>query len=219
MQAAKDIIRILRQHGNEKNRAGMARYGINTNTALGVSIPLLRRLAREHRREHELALALWETGVHEARIMASLVDDPKQVTATQMDAWVRDFDSWDICDQVCNNLFNRTRVARAKALQWNRRKPEFVRRAGYVLMATLAVHDKSATDADFDVFFDAIRRGATDERNFVRKAVNWALRQIGKRNATLRKRAIALARELEQLDNSAARWIARDALRELRNRR
>lgn len=212
------ILRTLQAHANPRNVEGMARYGISTRNALGVSIPFLRRLARGYRRQHELALALWETGVHEARILASLVDDPEQVRPAQMEAWVKDLDSWDVCDQLCNNLFTHTPHARAKALAWSRRKPEFVRRAGYVLMATLAVHDKAARDAAFDAFFAAIRRGATDDRNFVRKAVNWALRQIGKRNPALRRQAIAVALDLEQLDSTSARWIAKDALRELGNR-
>lgn len=211
------ILAELRRRATPSNLPGMARFGIDTSSALGVSIPALRRLARAHRRDHALALALWKTGVHEARILASLVDDPRQVTAAQMDVWARDVRSWDLCDQVCNNLFNRTPHAWRKAMQWSWRRPEFVRRAGYVLMATLAVHDKNASDADFEPCFDAIRRGATDERKFVKKAVNWALRQIGKRNATLRARAIAVARELEALNTPAARWIARDALRELTN--
>lgn len=208
------ILDELRRHANPHNVAGMARYGINTRTALGVTIPFMRKLARAHRRDHELALALWESDIHEARIMASLVDDPAQVTGGQMEQWVRDFDSWDICDQVCNNLFTRTRSARAKALRWSRRKPEFIRRAGFVLMATLAVHDKAADNDSFNDFLDAIRRAANDERNFVRKAVNWALRQIGKRNAVLRRRATRLARKLVERPEPSARWIARDALRE-----
>lgn len=209
------ILTTLRAQANPANVAGMARYGINTRNTLGVSIPFLRQLARGYRRQHELALALWATDLHEARLLATLVDDPKQVTAGQMEAWVKDLDSWDICDQLCNNLFRRTAPARVKALQWAKRKPEFIRRAGYVLMATLAVHDKAATDTDFEAFFAAIRAGATDERNFVRKAVNWALRQIGKRNAVLRKRAVQVAEEISRLDSKAARWIAADARREL----
>jgi 3-methyladenine DNA glycosylase AlkD len=216
---AREIVRHLKAHANPRNVEGMARYGIRAEDALGVSIPFLRALARSHRRRHDLALELWATGIHEARILASLVDDPQRVSAAQMDAWVREVDSWDVCDQLCNNLFTHTAHARAKALAWSRRKPEFVRRAGYVLMATLAVHDKAAGDREFEVFFDAIRRGATDDRNFVRKAVNWALRQIGKRNGALRRRALAVARDLEHLDSPAARWIARDALRELRARK
>lgn len=213
-----EILAYLRSHANPASVAGMARYGINTRNTLGVSIPLLRQLARSHRRQHELALELWATDIHEARLLATLVDDPRQVTPAQMEAWVGDLDSWDLCDQLCNNLFRKTTHARAKALAWAKRKPEFIRRAGFVLMATLAVHDKTATDADFEPFFAAIQNAATDERNFVRKAVNWALRQIGKRNGTLRKRAMTVAGEIATRDSKAARWIAADALRELRTR-
>lgn len=212
------LINVLRGNANPDNVAGMARYGINTRNTFGVSIPFLRQLARGNRRQHELALALWASDVHEARLLATLVDDPKQVTPAQMEAWVKDLDSWDICDQLCNNLFRKTPQARARALRWAKCKPEFIRRAGFVLMATLAVHDKAATDADFEPFFAAIQSAASDERNFVRKAVNWALRQIGKRNATLRQRALAVARHLTTLDSKAARWIAADAIRELRAR-
>lgn len=215
MPSVPPILTQLHRLARPARLAGMTRFGINTGTALGVSIPQLRTLARAHRRDHALALALWKSGIHEACILASMVDDPQQVSAAQMDAWIRDFNSWDLCDQVCINLFVHTPHAWRKALQWSRRKPEFERRAGYVLMAALAVHDKQATDADFDICFDAIRRGATDNRNFVRKAVNWALRQIGKRNPALRQKATTTARALEHLDTPASRWIARDALREL----
>ena len=213
-----EILAYLRSHANPASVAGMARYGINTRNTLGVSIPLLRQLARSHRRQHELALELWATDIHEARLLATLVEDPRQVTPAQMEAWVGDLDSWDLCDQLCNNLFRKTTHARAKALAWAKRKPEFIRRAGFVLMATLAVHDKTATDADFEPFFAAIQNAATDERNFVRKAVNWALRQIGKRNGNLRTRALTVAGEIATRDSKAARWIAADALRELRTR-
>lgn len=215
---AGELVIILRNHANPINVAGMARYGISTRNTLGVSIPFLRNLARAHRRQHVLALELWAADIHEARILATLVDDPACVTPAQMEAWVKDLDSWDICDQLCNNLFRRTPYARDKALVWAKRKPEFIRRAGFVLMASLAVHDKAASDADFEPFFAAIRAGATDERNFVRKAVNWALRQIGKRNTTLCKRALVVAREIATLDSKAARWIAADAQRELQRR-
>ena len=214
----KNILTILRAQANPANVAGMARYGINTRNTLGVSIPFLRQLARGYRHQHELALALWASDVHEARLLATLVDDPKQVTPAQMEAWVKDLDSWDLCDQLCNNLFRKTPHARAKALLWAKRKPEFIRRAGFVLMATLAVHDKAATNADFEPFFAAIQSTATDERNFVRKAVNWALRQIGKRNTTLRNRALRVAEAIGRLDNKSARWIAADAIRELQTR-
>ncbi len=209
------VIAQLKSMANPANVAGMARYGISTAGLLGVSMPAMRAIAREHRRDHALALDLWESGIHEARILASLVDDADNVTDAQMERWVRDLDSWDTCDQLMNNLFRRTPRAWAKARGWARRKETFVRRAGFVLMATLAVHDKSAPDAKFLALFPLIRRAATDERNFVRKAVNWALRQIGKRNAALRAAAIAEARAIAKIDSRSARWIASDALREL----
>lgn len=209
------ILRELRARANPRNVTGLARYGIRTTGALGVPMPALRALARPHRRQHALALQLWASGLHEARILASLVDDPGQVTSAQMNAWIREVDSWDLCDQLCNNLFTRTPHARARALAWSRRRHEFTRRAGFVLMATIAVHDRRAANASFDAFFDAVRRGADDDRNFVRKAVSWALRQIGKRNAVLRRKALRVAADLRRCGGPSARWVAADALREL----
>ena len=200
---------------NPANDAGMARFGINPKGILGVSMPVLRKMGRQHRRNHPLALELWQSGIHEARILAALVDDPAQVTARQMEAWVCDFDSWDICDGVCCNLFDKTPFARVKIQTWTRRRAEYVKRAGFVLMAALAVHDKKAPDDLFLEFLPLIEREAPAERNFVRKAVNWALRQIGKRNARLCRAAIASARRIHAQDTKAARWIATDALREL----
>jgi 3-methyladenine DNA glycosylase AlkD len=215
---AKDVLRRLRAAGDPAAKAGMARFGINTERALGISVPVLRKMSREFRRDHALAAELWASGIHEARILASMIDDPRDVTATQMDAWVREVESWDLCDHLTGNLFDKTPFAHRKAMVWSRRKKEFVRRAGFSLMAALAVHDKAAADAKFRQFFPAIVAAATDDRNFVRKGVNWALRQIGKRNAPLRKDAIAVAREIARLDSRAARWIAADALRELGGR-
>ncbi|MBE9572686.1 MAG: DNA alkylation repair protein, partial [Proteobacteria bacterium] len=188
---------------------------IDTNGRLGISIPQLRKIAKETGRDHELALALWEAAIPEARILASMVDDPTQVTSTQMNAWVRDFNSWDICDQVCSNLFNKTSSAWEKIGEWAADESEFVRRAGYVMIACLAVHDKNAPDQAFTAVFPIITAGATDPRNFVRKAVNWAIRNIGKRNLTLNKAVITLSEEILAIDDKTARWIARDALREL----
>ncbi len=211
-----DVIARLKQAADPQVVAGMARFGSRPAQTLGISIPTLRKLAKELGRDHALAQALWDSGVHEARILASLIDDPQQVTEPQMEAWVNAFDSWDVCDQVCGNLFDRTPYAFQKAQEWCRREPEFVRRAGFVLMAELAVHDKRAPDADFLPFFPLILHYATDERNFVKKAVNWALRQIGKRNPALRQVAMQWANEMKTLDSRSARWIASDALRELR---
>ena len=210
-----EILGRLRELGSERNREGMARYGIRADKAYGVSMPALRTLGRELGRDHALALDLWASGVHEARVLASLVDEPARVTPAQMDAWARDLDSWDVCDQCCLNLFRRTPYAWARAHAWSRRRAEFVKRAGFSLFAVLAVHDKAASDARFHEVFVAVEREAGDDRNFVRKAVNWALRQAGKRNPALRRAAIACARRLHALDARSARWIASDALREL----
>jgi len=214
MTSAADILAQLEALGSAANRAGMARFGIHTERAYGVSVTALRQLARPHRNDHALALALWQTGMHEARILASIVDDPARVTARQMDAWVKEFDSWDLCDQCCINLFCRTPFAHDKAQAWSRSAREFTRRAGFALMAALAVHDKDAADAAFLAYLPLIAEAASDERNFVKKAVNWALRQIGKRNARLYKAANAMAAKLAARDNQTARWVGKDALRE-----
>lgn len=210
-----EILAYLRSKSDPKNVEGMARYGIRSKNTLGVPVPVLRDLAKKHKRQHVLALELWDTEVHEARMLAGFIDDPKQVTERQMEAWVKVFDSWDICDQVCSNLFDRTPYAYPKAFEWSKRKEEFVKRAGFVLMAALAVHDKKADDAKFLEFLPVIKREATDERNFVRKATNWALRQIGKRSRMLNKAAMETAREIAKMDSKAARWVAADAIKEL----
>ncbi len=193
----------------------MARFGIQTSGRLGISIPQLRKIAQEIGKDHELALALWDTAIPEARILASMVANPARVTGAQMDAWARDFNSWDVCDQVCSNLFDKNPFAWEKIVEWAADESEFVRRAGYVLIACLAVHDKGAPDESFTALFPVITAGAADPRNFVRKAVNWAVRNIGKRNLALNKAAIILSEEILTIDNKTARWIARDALREL----
>ena len=200
---------------NPANVAGMARYGINPENTLGISIPALRAIAKEIGKDHDLAQELWASGVHEARILAAFIDDPKQVTEAQMEQWVADFDSWDVCDQVCGNLFDRTAYAYPKALDWSSREEEFVKRAGFALMAWLPVHDKKARDEQFEIFFPAILRASTDGRNYVRKAVNWALRNIGKRNRALNQRAVATAQKIARIDSKTAHWIASDALKEL----
>lgn len=207
------IVRELAARGRPAAVAGMARYGIRPGKAFGVSIPVLRALAKEVGRDHDLAIALWRTGVHEARILASMIADPARATPALREAWTRDFDSWDVCDQVCMNLFEDVPGIAAQALRWSRRDEEFVKRAGYVMMARLAVSDKGAADASFARFFPAIRRGATDPRNYVKKAVSWALREIGKRR--LEPQARALAADLAASANKPARWIGRDALRDL----
>jgi len=213
---AGSLLDRLRAQANPDNVAGMARFGINPNGTLGISIPILRRLAREIGRDHELAQQFWQSGIHEARILAAFVDIPAAVTEDQMESWVQDFDSWDVCDQVCGNLFDRTPFAYGKAVSWTYRDAEFVKRAGYALMAALAVHDKKAEDDAFRAFFPHIVRGADDPRNFVKKAVNWALRQIGKRNDALRPDATAVAEQLARSQDRTMRWVGKDALRELR---
>ncbi|MGB2815080.1 MAG: DNA alkylation repair protein [Dehalococcoidales bacterium] len=210
-----EIIQKIKSLANPKNVAGMARFGINPANTYGVSVPVLRKMAREAGRDHELALELWASGIHEARLLACLIDRPDMVTGEQMENWVKDFDSWDVCDQCCSNLFDRTPAAHEKAVAWCEREEEFVRRAGFVLMACLAVHDKKADDQAFVKFMSLMKKYATDERNFVKKAVNWALRQIGKRNINLNKAAIAAAEDIKQIDSKSARWIASDAIREL----
>jgi 3-methyladenine DNA glycosylase AlkD len=197
----------------------MRRFGIDTRSALGVSVPELRGLARRIGRDHDLAAALWKSGIHEARILASMVDDPSRVTETQMEAWISDVGSWDLCDQLCGNLFDRTPSAFDKALDWSRREEEFVKRAGFALMAYSAVHRKDLPDARFEIFLPAIRAQATDDRNYVKKAVSWALREIGKRSRGLNRKALATARQIQRIDSRAARWIASDVRRELESGR
>lgn len=210
-----EILKQLKSLSNPEAIEGMARFGINPDNTYGVSIPDLRKIARETGKDHTLALELWSSGIHEARILAGMIDEHEKVTGEQMEAWVADFDSWDVCDQVCSNLFDKTCLAYQKALEWSHREEEFVKRAGFVLMAALAVHDKKSGDEKFMGFLPVIKREAFDDRNFVKKAVNWALRQIGKRNMNLNRAAIETAKEIQGIDSKAAKWIASDALREL----
>lgn len=195
----------------------MSRFGIKADKAFGVSVPALRKLAKSIGKDHALAQALWESGLHEARELATMIADPELVTEELMERWVMDIDSWDVCDHCCGNLWDKTPFAYRKAREWSRRPEEFVKRAAFSLMAALAVHDKTASDDAFIKFFAIIKRESIDERNFVKKAVNWALRQIGKRNRKLNRQAIETAREIQKLDSKSARWIAADALRELTN--
>jgi 3-methyladenine DNA glycosylase AlkD len=203
--------------GDPSRLEGMARYGIRTDRAVGVPVTELRRLARGLYPDHELAAALWTSGPHEARILASLVDDPALVSEAQMDAWVSDLDSWDVCDAVCGNLFDRTPFAMNKAVEWTGREPEFERRAGFVVMACAAVHRKDLPDRAFAALLPTIRVASTDDRTYVKKAVSWALRQIGKRSLGLNAKAIRTAEQIGRIDARPSRWVARDALRELRS--
>ena len=215
MHSTAGILQKLKTHGSRENIEGMARFGITTERRLGVSVPEMRRIARECGKDHPLSIRLWNSGIPEARIVASMIADPSEMTAAEMDRWVSEFDSWDVCDQVCMNLFERTPFAGKKIRQWSRREEEFVRRAAYALIACLAWHDKDAPDVVFTGFLPIIKRGATDERNFVKKSVNWALRSIGKRNPRLNRAAVSTAKEISRLDSKSARWIGADAIREL----
>ncbi len=216
-----DIINRLESLGDPKNVAGMARYAIVTKRAFGVSAPQLKELAKQIKKvtadRHALALELWSSGIHEARAVAYLIDDPKQVTESQMEDWVADFDNWAICDGTCGHLFCRTALAYEKAFEWSEREEEFVKRAGIVLVAWLAVHDKKADDARIAEFLPMLESKADDDRNFVKKAVNWSLRTIGKRSLGLNRRAIKCAEHIQAQNTRSARWIASDALRELKS--
>jgi 3-methyladenine DNA glycosylase AlkD len=213
--SAAEALRALNERADPSRLPGMSRFGIDTSKAVGVPLPEVRRLARSIGRDHELAAKLWRSKVHEARLLATMVEDPKLVTKAQMESWILDVTSWDLCDQLCGNLLDRTSFAYRTAATWSRRDEEFVKRAGFALMASLAVLDKAAAVERFSAFLAPILREATDERNFVRKAVNWALRQIGKRNRRLNGLAIETAREIRLIDSRSARWIGTDALREL----
>jgi len=210
-----DILDKLKAMSDPKAVEGMARFGINPENTYGVSIPNLRKIARETGKNHALAQELWASGIHEARIIAGMIDDPKIATEEQLESWVKDFDSWDVCDQCCMNLFKKTGFAYRKAVEWSERDEEFVKRAGFVLMACLAVSDKKADDKQFEALLPIVRREAYDNRNFVKKAVNWALRQIGKRNAILNMKAVETAEEIQKMNSRSAKWIASDAIREL----
>jgi 3-methyladenine DNA glycosylase AlkD len=210
-----EVVDLLKEKASPANAEGMKRFGINTSTALGVSIPELRKLAKLIKKDQQLSLKLWETGIHEARILASMIGDPKLVTEEQMDSWTADFSSWDVCDQTCGNLFDKTPFVSKKIEEYTVSQQEFVKRAGFVLIAYLAVHDKKAPDKIFTPYFSIIESEACDNRNFVKKAVNWALRQIGKRNAALNSAAIETAIRIIEQNTPAARWIGRNALAEL----
>ena len=216
-EIASKLISDLKGHANQANVKGMARYGIRVDNALGVPMPIIRGMAKRVGRDHQLAQLIWDSGIHEARILAALINEPQKVTFEQMESWVAEVDSWDVCDQLCANLLDKTVYAYQAARDWSRRDEVFVKRAGYVLMAALAVHDKESGNEPFIEFLALIREGSTDDRNFVKKSVNWALRQIGKRNSTLHEAAIAMAKVIDRTESGAAHWIAKDALRELTN--
>ncbi|HEY0856170.1 MAG TPA: DNA alkylation repair protein [Albitalea sp.] len=217
MPTLADALRLLNEHARPAELDGMARYGMAVDRRLGVSVPALRRIGRQLGRDHALALALWDTGIPDAQILAGLVAEPQRFGSGEMDAWARSMRSWDVCDGACLNAFAASPLAWDKVAAWAGQRDEFVRRAGFSLLAVLAVHDKAAPDARFVDALRLIEAAAADERNFVKKAVNWALRGIGKRNAALNAAAIGCAERLQRLDARSARWIACDALRELRS--
>jgi len=209
-------VRHLKQMASPSDAEGMARFGIRSDHVLGISVTALRAMARTIGKDHALAQDFWKTGIFEARVLAFLIDDPDHVREDQMELWAKDFDNWAICDGVCLHLFRKTPFAWSKAVEWAGRKEEFVKRAGFVLMAVLAVHDKKADNRCFLDLLPLVRREATDARNGVKKAVNWALRQIGKRNRFLHAAAVRAAEQIRTLASPSARWIASDALREFR---
>jgi 3-methyladenine DNA glycosylase AlkD len=213
--SVKDVLDKLQSKAKPEQLEGMAKYGMTVEQRLGVSVPDMRKLAKEIGKDHKLALDLWSTGIAEARIVAAMVGDPDKLTEEQMEDWVKGINSWDVCDQACMNLFEKNQLAWKKIVDWSEREEEFVKRTAFSLIACLAWHDKRASDEKFLELLPVIIRGATDKRNFVKKAVNWALRNIGKRNLSLNKVAINTAKEIRQLNSGAARWIASDAIREL----
>ncbi len=213
--AVESALAWLERRGTRRNREGMARYGIRAKKLFGVSVADVRQLAKRLGQDPALATALWSTGWHEARLLAAFVADPKRVTSSQMDRWCRDFDNWALCDTVCFHLFDKTEHAWRKVETWSGRRDEFVKRAAFALLASLAVHDKAAPDSAFLHGLELIEAAASDERNFVKKAVNWALRSIGKRNLSLHRAALRTARRLAASQHVAARWVGKDALREL----
>jgi len=217
MASVEEVLEKLKSKAEPDRLQGMARFGMTTELRLGVSIPDIRKLAKNLGKNHELALELWNTGIAEAQIVAGMIADPNKLTTDQMDDWVKDLNSWDICDQLCMNLFDRSPLAWGKIYNWSIREEEFVKRAAYALIACIAWHDKTTTDDKFIELLPVIVQGATDERNFVKKAVNWALRHIGKRNINLNRAAIDTAKSILQIDSRAARWIASDAIRELQS--
>ena len=212
---ATEILRRLQSLSNAANVAGMARFGIRSGKVYGVSLPEVKRIARQAGRDHVLAKKLWSSGVHEARLVACFIENPAEVTPRQMERWARDFDNWAVCDGCCLHLFAKVPFAHQKAVTWCIQSREFLKRAGFSMMAILGVHDKKASDSVFLNWLRLVENASTDERNFVKKAVNWALRQIGKRNLHLNRAAIRTAKAIRRLNSSSARWIAADALREL----
>jgi len=215
MVTVEGVMGQLRSKAKPDQIEGMARFAIVGDQRMGVSVPEMRKIAKAIGKNHQLALDLWETGVPEGMIVAGMIAEPEKLTDEQMEDWVVDINSWDICDQVCMNLFEKSPLAEEKISEWSAREEEFVKRSAYALIACLAWHDKQAGDEEFIKYFPLIVAGSTDDRNFVKKAVNWALRNIGKRNQNLNEQAILCARQVQEIDLKSARWIASNALREL----
>jgi len=210
-----EIIKQIKTAHNPKNVEGMARFGINPENNYGMSVTNLRTMARKIGKDHNLALKLWESEIHDARMLAAHIDKADMVTVEQMEKWVKDFNSWDVCDNCCGHLFDKSKYANQKAIEWSSREEEFVKRAGFALMAWTAVHDKKSDDKKFEIYLKLIKKESTDDRNYVKKAVNWALRNIGKRNRGMNKKAIIAAKEIQKIKSKSAKWIANDAIREL----
>jgi 3-methyladenine DNA glycosylase AlkD len=210
-----EVVAMLRRLGNRKDRDGMARYAIPSDRAFGMSMSTIHKVAKDLGRDHALAEALWRTGWYEARTLAAFVDEPSRVTPAQMDRWCKDFDSWAICDTVCFKLFDRTPYAFRKVAQWAKHKGEFQKRAAFALLASLAGHDRTSKDAPFARCLKLVERAASDERNFVKKGVSWGLRGVGHRSFALHKASVELAKRLAVSENAAARWVGKDALRDL----
>jgi len=215
----REVLAWLKRRGTRRTVEGMARYGIKAKRAFGVPMGALLSLRKRLGKDHALATALWESGWYEARLLAALVGDPQLVTRRQMNAWAAGFENWGDCDTICFHLFDRTPLAWEKARQWSASPREFVKRAGFALMACLALHDKAAPDQRFLAFLSLIEKCAHDERNFVKKAVNWALRAIGRRNLPLNEAALEVAKRLALSQETSCRWVGKDALRELSNRK
>ena len=215
MSLSTEILEKLKSKSRSDQLEGMARYGIKIDKRLGVSIPDIRKIAKDFGKNHETALDLWKTGYADAKITAALIDEPEKVTETQMEEWVIGIDSWDVCDQICMNLFDKTTYAWKKIIDWSERNEEFVKRTAFSLLACLACHHKYADDNKFIEYFPLIKKNASDDRNYVKKAVSWSLRHIGKRNLNLHKAALKLADEIKQIDSKSAKWIGSDVVRDL----
>ena len=213
-----DIISYFEKHESEKARKGMEKYKVGCKDKYGISMPVLRKLSKKIGKNHQLALKLWKHGYHESRILSTLIEEKDKVDESQLEKWVNDFDSWDICDQACINLFVNMPLAISKIKEWAKSDKEFVKRTSFSLIAVIAVHNKDEDDSYFEGFFPLIKEACNDEKNYVKKAINWALRSIGKKNKYLNKKAIEIANEILEMDSKTAKWIARDAIKELESK-